>query len=68
MWKELKKALLGKNTEEMMKEFAEVFPGKCIVCAYHSFGIREGFLPPASMVQEHDCIEAHEEVSEEISK
>ena len=42
--------------EKMIKEFTEQFPGKCIICSYHAYGIREGIIP-YSPVEEHNCCE-----------
>lgn len=39
------------------KEWERQFPGRCPICSYHQFGVREGHTrepnPPA-----HECIEA----------
>ena len=47
---------LRPSAERMCREFAIAFPGKCIVCAYHRFGLREG-LTREPIPAPHDCIE-----------
>lgn len=47
---------LRPSAERMCREFASAFPGKCIVCAYHRFGLREGLTREPSPAP-HDCIE-----------
>jgi hypothetical protein len=41
----------------MIDEFQESFPGRCLICSYHAYGIREGYVWPWKMVEPHDCIE-----------
>ena len=49
-------AWLDRTHRRMAADYAERFPGKCFICSYHRFGLREGHTseprPP-----EHDCIE-----------
>lgn len=45
-----------KGTERMVEEFAERFPGRCMICAYHQYGLREGFTSEPEPAP-HDCIE-----------
>lgn len=44
------------GTSDMVKEFEEHFPEKCIICSYHRFGYAQGYTddpqPPL-----HDCKE-----------
>lgn len=44
------------STSRMAREFATAFPGRCLICAYHQFGLREG-LTREPMPKPHDCIE-----------
>lgn len=46
--------------DTMVREFAEVFPGKCIICAYHSYQLRES-LTNKSLPPPHFCIEKQPE-------
>jgi hypothetical protein len=47
---------LRPSAERMCIEFAQAFPGKCIVCAFHRFGLREGLTQEPTPAA-HDCIE-----------
>ena len=46
-----------KNISQMVKEFVDVFPGRCMVCSYHRYGVSEGFLSSSSKPQDHFCID-----------
>jgi len=50
-----KSMFVGKTTEEMVNEFIEAFPGRCMICSYHEYGVREGLT--SGKVADHDCIE-----------
>ncbi len=41
--------------ERTLDEFEERFPGSCPICAYHRFGLMEGY--ESGPVQEHSCLE-----------
>jgi len=57
-WKKLWRFLTGEaSTEKMVRKFIEVFPDRCMICSYHGFGLREGFLKNGTPVEPHDCIE-----------
>lgn len=43
----------------MLADFEKHFPGRCPICAYHRFGITEGFEALGSKPAPHDCIEAN---------
>jgi len=43
-----------------IEEFESKHPGKCGVCAYHAFGIHEGFLDRGTIPQDHRCPEKWE--------
>jgi hypothetical protein len=49
--------LNGESAEQTVAEFQEKFPGECMLCSYHRFGVREGYVKPGTQVKEHDCIE-----------
>lgn len=40
----------------LLERFQERFPGRCPICSYHSYGIREGLLKHTEPVPEHECI------------
>lgn len=35
-------------------EFERKFPGKCIICSYHAYGINHGHVKPSEPVSPHD--------------
>ena len=39
-----------------VQEFTRRFPGRCMICSYHAYGVREGFCKP-SAVEAHNCTE-----------
>ena len=49
--------LFCNGNENMIKEWNEQFPGKCIVCSYHAFGYREGLTEDATPPP-HECLYA----------
>ncbi len=49
------KLLKPSTPEEIVREFMEVFPGKCLICSYHRFGVENGLT--SEVVQLHDCID-----------
>ena len=53
----MRKALYGSTAKEAVAEFREAFPGRCMICSYHEYGIREGHVKPGTPVGEHHCIE-----------
>ena len=44
------------SASSMASEFAAAFPGRCMICSYHQYGLREG-LTSDPMPKPHDCIE-----------
>jgi hypothetical protein len=42
---------------ENLDDFARAFPGRCPVCSYHAFGVREHYVDPAERVPPHSCTE-----------
>lgn len=50
--------LMRRFDRDWPKEFAAKFPGRCAVCAYHAFGLREGMVKRSEPVPAHaDCVE-----------
>lgn len=47
----LKRKLARRSTTV---EFCERFPGRCPICSYHEFGMREGFVRLGEAVPPHD--------------
>lgn len=50
---------LQHSGRKMINEFAKKFPGRCVICAYHRYGVLHGFIaarttPPAH----HGCPES----------
>jgi len=41
----------------VIDEFEDNFPGKCGVCAFHSYGLREGLAKPGTLPNDHRCPE-----------
>ena len=55
--RQILKSLLPPTPREMVEEFIEKFPGRCMICSYHAYGIREGHLKYGTPGQDHYCIE-----------
>jgi hypothetical protein len=45
------------RSNDMFEDFEEKFPGKCAVCAYHAYGIRNGHVKPGTVPDDHRCPE-----------
>ena len=56
MTKLLKKIFNFGCTEDLVKEFVDTFPNKCMICSYHQFGRSEGLTKEVNP-KEHYCIE-----------
>lgn len=50
------RALGRQQAKRMVAEFRERFPGRCIICSYHRYGVQNGYT--AGPPDPHDCIEA----------
>lgn len=37
--------------------FINMFPGRCLPCAYHRYGVSNGFVEPTEPVPVHRCAE-----------
>ncbi len=46
-----------KQAVEMVSEFVVKFPGRCMICSYHDFGLNNGFK--VEPLQPHNCIEGN---------
>jgi hypothetical protein len=40
----------------MVLEFIEAFPGRCIICSFHRYGVENGLT--TEKLKGHDCIES----------
>lgn len=50
--------ILGRvEAGNMFSEYEEKFPGKCALCAYHAYGIREGHVDSGTVPEDHRCPE-----------
>ena len=43
----------------MVEDFQRDFPGKCMICSYHRYGLREGFTSEPEP-KPHECCEKQE--------
>ena len=54
--KSVLKWIFGPSTDEIVAEFRQRFPGKCLICSFHAFGYANGHtsdpVPPP-----HQCNE-----------
>ena len=63
LWVLLVRARMKREAERMVEEFQRNFPGQCLICSYHRYGVMGGHV--SGKVEVHDCIEqsdSHEEV------
>lgn len=44
-----------RQTKRMVADFPAKFPGRCMICSYHEYGVKYGFNP--GPLAPHDCIE-----------
>lgn len=44
------------HAKKIVKEFSEIFPGKCFICSYHRFGYEHG-MTNKRKPEPHDCID-----------
>ena len=40
--------------DDQLDEFMRKFPGKCPICSYHAFGIRECYVRHTEKVPDHE--------------
>ena len=52
----IKKLFKLVDNQSWVREFKEPFPGRCMLCSYHQYGLREGLC--TGKVKDHDCIES----------
>lgn len=48
--------VLRHEARDTIRAFQMAFPGRCPVCSFHAYGVREGLTDP-SPVAPHDCPE-----------
>lgn len=39
------------------QQFRQYFPGRCMICSYHQYGVHMGHIDPDVTVEQHHCIE-----------
>ncbi len=49
--------LMMREAQLDLAEFARRFPGRCMVCSYHRFGLHHGIVAPGTPVDPHHCVE-----------
>lgn len=54
-WSLLKEARL--EAKRWTSDFRHHFPGRCMICSYHQYGLHMGFVDPSVTVEQHHCIE-----------
>ena len=47
---------MDRDAARVVADFQRQFPGRCLICAYHKFGVQGGYVRGG--VPAHDCIEA----------
>lgn len=55
-------AAIRQQAKQMVAEFQELFPGRCMICSYHRYGVENGFT--VKPLEPHNCIEAKTEADE----
>jgi hypothetical protein len=58
-WRILLDILFGQSIDREVREFAQRFPGRCMICSYHQFGRAYGFVPLDGSAKPHHCIEVN---------
>ena len=43
-----------RSTLRLIEEYEQAFPGKCVICGFHRYGVSHGFVPAGEPVQPHD--------------
>lgn len=46
-----------RDLRDFLDRFEKAFPGRCQICAYHQYGIREGHVKPGTLPKDHRCVE-----------
>jgi hypothetical protein len=52
--------VLRRMDQEMVEEFIDKFPGKCMICSNFRYGLTHGYISPERSVDRHYCIERNE--------
>lgn len=42
----------------VIEDFQRTFPGRCPICSFNDYGIREGFVAAGTPPPRHRCLEA----------
>lgn len=48
------RALVMQDAERMVEEFQRTFPGQCLICSYHRYGVMEGHVSGEG--KDHNCV------------
>lgn len=51
------RAHMRKAAQRTVLDYIEKFPGRCMICGLHRYGIQEGHVKASEPVTPHDCIE-----------
>lgn len=43
----------ARETKRLIEGFEQRFPGECVICSFHAYGVREGFC--GGPVHRHTC-------------
>lgn len=48
---------MKRASRRLLADFMANSPGRCPICAFHEYGIRQGHCKPGTPVNPHPCIE-----------
>lgn len=51
-------ALRARWAHVVLQDFQRTFPGRCPICSFHAYGVREGFVTADIAPPPHRCLEA----------
>ncbi len=43
------------QSRQFIREFQRSFPGRCIICSYHEYGVSHGHIGFGELVEAHVC-------------
>lgn len=43
--------------QRRVNNFRHHFPGRCMICSHHQYGLHMGFVDPSVTVEQHHCVE-----------
>ncbi len=55
IWNFICELFRDKTPDRIVSKFRERFPGRCLICSFHNYGVREFFIK--TPLPAHDCIE-----------